>query len=214
MLGLRKGLVECRTKLVNGVRGYCRGRRVRPRRGTVGTFAKRVRELPEIPSFIERQLVAIEALNRQIAEADRELTALAEESPICRRLMTVPGVGVIVSLAFHATLDEPSRFPGAHQVESYFGIVPGEDSSSSRQRKTGITKAGSPFLRWVLTQAAHQARRSRPKDPMVQWSRQVEHRRGRQVAVIALARKMAGILWALWRSGEDYDPTRGAAAMT
>jgi transposase len=214
MLGLRKNLVDSRTKLINGVRGYFRARRVRPRRGGTETFPKRVREMPEVPAFIERQLSAIDALTIQIGAADKELRQLAQANDTCRLLMTVPGVGTIVALSFFASLDDPDRFAGSHAVESYLGIVPGENSSSSRVQRTGITKAGSPMTRWALTQAAHQARRSRPNDPMVLWSRRVEQRRGPQKAVIALARKMAGILYAIWSSGKPYDPTRGADSMT
>jgi transposase len=210
MLGMRSGLVGCRTQLLNGVRGYFRARRVRPRRGGTETFPKRVRELAQIPDFVELQLKAIDALTAQIRMADKGLAALAKASDVCRRLMSVPGVGVIVSLAFVAALDDPHRFDGAHAVQSYLGLVPGENSSSDKLRKTGITKAGNPFARWVLVQGAHQARRSRPKDPMVLWSNRVELRRGRQNAVIALARKMAGILWALWTKQQVYDPTLGA----
>ncbi len=210
MLGMRKGLVESRTLLINGVRGYFRARRQRPRRGGTETFPKRIRELGPVPDFVEFQLAAIEALTTQIRSADKKLAALAKASEVCRRLMTVPGVGVIVSLSFVAVLDDPQRFSGAHAVQSYLGLVPEENSSSDRLRKTGITKAGNPFARWVLVQAAHQARRSRPGDPMVLWSRQVEHRRGRQNAVVSLARKRVGILWALWMKKQDYDPRRGA----
>jgi len=210
MLGMRSGLVTCRTQLINGVRGYFRARRVRPRKGTTATFPKRVRELVEIPDFVELQLVAIDTLTTQIRAADKKLAALAKASDVCRRLMTVPGVGIIVSLAFVAALDDPHRFDGAHAVQSYLGLVPGENSSSGRLRKTGITKAGNPFARWALVQAAHHARRSRPNDPMVLWSRQVEERRQRPKAVIALARKIVGILWAIWTKTQVYNPARGA----
>jgi transposase len=210
MLGMRSGIVNSRTQLLNGVRGYFRARRIRPRRGGTETFPKRARELTHLPDFVELQLVAIEALTAQIRAADKNLAARAKASDVCRRLMTVPGVGVIVSLAFVAALDDPHRFDGAHAVQSYLGLVPGENSSSDKLRKTGITKAGNPFARWVLVQAAHQARRSRPNDPMVLWSYAVELRRKRQPAVIALARKMVGILWALWVKGQVYDPSRGA----
>lgn len=213
MLGLRKNLVDSRTKLINGVRGYFRARRVRPRRGGTETFPKRVREMSEVPAFIERQLSAIDAVTVQIRAADKELRQLANANDTCRLFMTMPGVGTIVALSFFAALDEPLRFGGAHQVESYLGIVPGENSSSEKLRRTGITKAGSPATRWALTQAAHQARRTRPSDPMVLWSRRIELRRGSQIAVIALARKMAGILHAIWRSGKPYDPSRGADLM-
>ena len=100
---------------------------------------------------------------------------------------------------------------GAHAVESYLGLVPGEHSSAERQRRTGITKAGPTALRWCLVQAAWAARRARRKDPMQRWADQIEQRRGTRVAVLALARKLAGILYALWRDGAVYEPRRAGA---
>jgi len=112
---------------------------------------------------------------------------------------------------FRSALDEVTRFPSAHAVESYIGLVPGEHSSGERQRRTAITKAGPASLRWALVQAAWSAMRTRKTDPMVRWAREVERRRGRFVAIVALARKLTGILFAIWRDGTVYDARRTAA---
>jgi transposase len=85
------------------------------------------------------------------------------------------------------------------------------NSSSERARRTGITKAGPTRLRWALVQAAWNFRRTRQDDPAVLWSRGIEQKRGRRIAIVALARKLAGILYALWRDGTTYDRLRGAA---
>jgi transposase len=153
----------------------------------------------------------IEALTQEIAEADRELATTATTDPIARRLLTAPGVGPATAVRFVAALDQIQRFPGAHAVESYLGLVPGEDSSAERKRRTHITKAGPTALRWCLVQAAWAARRMRRKDPLHRWVDAVEKRRGRRVAVLALARKLAGILFALWRDGTVYEPCRSSA---
>jgi transposase len=118
----------------------------------------------------------------------------------------------VTALRFAAAVDDIARFPSAHLLESYVGLVPGERQSSERQQRLGITKAGPTRLRWALIQAAWSARNSRPNDPMVLWSREVEKRRGKKVAVVALARKLAGILFALWRDQSVYEPLRGATA--
>jgi transposase len=120
--------------------------------------------------------------------------------------MSVPGVGPVTAIRFVAAIDDVQRFGGAHAVQSYLGLVPGERSSSERQRKTAITKAGSPKLRWALGQASWSARRTRKDDPIIQWCLQIEQRRGRAVAMVALARKLAGILFAVWRDGTVYRP--------
>ena len=97
------------------------------------------------------------------------------------------------------------RFPNAHKLEAYLGLTPGEHSSGQRKRRTGVTKAGASKLRWVLVQAAWAARRYYKDHPMVMWSHEVEKRRGKQVAVMALARKLAGVLYAMWRDGNQYN---------
>lgn len=211
LCGMREGLVEARTKLINTVRGWCRTQNRRIPSGDTSTFPKRIRTYFEraglpLPAYVQRQLRAIEALSEQIDEADADLALEAEQDETCARLMTVPGVGPVTAIRFAATLDEISRFGGAHAVQSYLGLVPGERSSSERQRRTSITKAGSAKLRWALGQASWSARRTRKNDPIVQWCIQIEQRRGTPIAMVALARKLAGILFAVWRDGTVYQP--------
>lgn len=214
MCGARDALVQARTQLVNVVRGYLRTQVARIRTGSVTTFPQRVRakllERPEgLPEFVERLLAAIEALTKQLAAATKELTTLTEDDPVCSRLMTVPGVGPATAMRYVATLDQTTRFANAHAVESYLGLTPGEDSSSERKRRTSITKAGSPEARRVLIQACWVALRYRPADPMVRWATEVAKRRGKRIAVVALARKMTGILFAIWRDTSRYNPKHG-----
>ena len=125
--------------------------------------------------------------------------------------MTVPGVGPITALRFVAAIDDVTRFSDAHQVESYLGLTPGENSSSELKRITGITKAGSSTARWTLIQGAWTAfhRRAKPS-PLRSWALQVAERRGKNIAVVAVARKLAGILYAMWRDGTTYRPDRAA----
>jgi transposase len=211
---MREALVSGRTQLANSVRGWLRQRGRRVRSGAVESLAKRVRAAfaeGELPGFVERQLRAFEGLNEAVCEADLELEQLAHEDPLCRRLQTVPGVGPVTAVRFVAALDQVKRFTDAHQVESYIGLVPGERSSSDQQHRLSITKAGAPALRRTLVQAAWAARMTRTPHPMVMWSRAVELRRGKHIAAVALARKIAGILYAMWRDGTTYDPRRGAA---
>ena len=173
MCGMREALVGASTKLLNTVRGWLRAEGRRPRGGDVRTFSARVRVLcadTTLPTYVERQLRTIESLTQEISDADRELAPTAKADPIARRLMTVPGVGPSTSVRFVAPLDEISRFSGAHVVESYLGLAPGENSSSERQRRTSITKAGPTALRWCLVQAVWAARRTRRKDPMQRWA--------------------------------------------
>lgn len=208
LCGMRDALVSSRTQLINTVRGWMRAESLSPRTGKTETFVQRTRQRlakQTIPRFVERQLEAIALLDQQIAEADQELEATAQSEPVCPRLMTVPGVGPVTALRFCAALDEYERFPSASHVQAYLGLTPGENSSSDRVQRTGITKAGPRALRACLIQAAWSARRSKGDHPMLAWVLEVEKRRGKKVAVVALARKISGILFALWRDGGVYD---------
>lgn len=214
----RDALVRSRTLLVNNVRGWLRGQIQHVTSGGTATFPARVRahcaqhEL-ELPPSIERALLAVEALTEQVAASDQELNWIATHSEECRRVMTVPGVGPATAVRFVGALDDVSRFQTAHEVESYFGLTPGEQSSSETTRRTGLTKAGSGAVRWLLVQAAWTALRTRPHDPMVVWTRQMsERKKNKFIAVVALARKMAGVMFALLRDKSNYQPQRASTA--
>lgn len=214
-LAARDALVMCRVALVNNCRGILRCSRIRIRATTPKAFAKRVREAFELrkhplPVELERALTCVLTIEEQIQQATAELDELSSKHAVCRRLRSAPGVGPVVSVAFLSALDQVDRFEGAHAVESYLGLVPGEDSSSDRVRRTGITKAGQARMRWLLVQAAWQAKLRHPEDPMVAWATRVALRQGSRKAIVALARKLAGVMYAMWRDGTDYDPPRGA----
>jgi transposase len=209
----RVGLVVARTQLVNAVRGWLRTHIMSVRQGCPSTFPERVRDKllgqpVGMPQFIEGQLAVLDELNKQIKRADAELVALAENHPICQRLMTIPGVGPMTAVYFVATIDDVTRFPNAHAIESYLGLTAGERSSSTKKRRTGITKAGSPEMRRLLNQACWCIFRQRSADPLAVWGRQIAERRGKLIANVAMSRKLVGIMYALWRDGSSYDATK------
>jgi transposase len=113
-----------------------------------------------------------------------------------------------------AALDDMSRFLTAHAVQAFLCLTPGEHSSSQRQQRTGITKAGPPAVRRTLVQAASNLRRLKPLDPISQWAAGIEQPRGKFVATIAVARKLAGVLFAIWRDGSTYQAHHGRAQST
>ena len=212
----RQVLVDVRTKLINHVRGYLRRQAiVVPARSSKFTSHVRNKLLQQpagLPAHIESVLSSIEQMDQALKAADDQLISIAEQDPLCQRLMTVPGVGPVISIRFIAAIDEIGRFASAHHVMSYLGLTPGENSSSLRKQRTAITKAGASDLRFSLVQGAWSALRSRRGDPMLLWARKLAERRNRQVAAVALARKLAGILFALWRDNTTYDPSRGSTA--
>jgi transposase len=206
----REGLVEARTKLVNTVRSFLRQHVLRVR-CTPDTMPAKVRACllhtkEGVPSYIEHLLQAIAGLNEQIEKADEELSELAKRDKTCRLLMTIPGVGAVTSMRFVSAIDDPTRFKDAEHVCSYLGLTPGENTTGFKTRRTGITKAGAPHVRRTLSQAAWSLWRTRPNDPLVQWAERVAERRGKPRANTALARKLAALMFAMWRSGQPYNP--------
>ena len=197
----REALVRMRTLLVNRVRSYLRSRIGHALRATPDTLPGKVRQAlladaEGLPAHLDRILVVLETLREQIALADTELKIVAREDARMRRLMTVPGVGPVTSARFVAALDDVSRFPNAASIASYLGLIPGENTTGFRTRRTRLTGAGVPQVRWALGQAAWSLYLHRPRDPMVQWAEQVAARRGAQVA-IARAKTRARAVCAL-----------------
>lgn len=208
-LTTRALLVSHRTATINCVRGWARTELLELAKTTRENFTTKVRDLalmrPEgLPRHIERLLKLIDALNEQLDEANEELKAMTERDPICVRLMSMPGVGPVTSASFRAAIDSVERFKSARAVESYFGLTPGERSSGLKAFRVGITGAGAARVRGTLVQAAWCAYRSRPLDPMVVWAKNIAARSPVQKAIVALARKMAGILFAMWRDNAEY----------
>jgi len=208
---MREALVEARTKLVNTARSFARMKVCELKSGAAETIPQRMREAfsDGLPAAVERVLLAIEALNEQLKHADREVQKAAKASADCVRLMTAPGIGSVTALRFAAVVDEVGRFASAHQLESYLGLVPSETSTGERQQRHGrITKAGAKKVRWALVQAVWSAKAHCKGDPLVRWGDRVALRRGKKIATLAMARKLAGVLYAMLRDGKDYDPAQ------
>jgi transposase len=207
LLSMRDSLVASRTKMINAVRGWLRGQAIRISSGTPEAFPKRVRATTsELPADVDATLKMIDELTGKLVELERTVRVTAKNDDRCRRMMSTPGVGPVTVLDFTATLDTTERFANAHRAQAYLGLTPGEYASGDKNYRLGITKAGSARMRWLLVQSAWAAWRSAPEDPMVLWAKQVAHRRGKKVAIVALARKLAGVLFAIWRDGTLYSP--------
>ena len=209
-LAVREALVQTRTKYISLARALLRREGLRVRPGTSSSFVERVGEL-EIPKPLQREIAPILKLmkppNRQIELATKDVDKIAHQDPTVRRLCTAPGVGSITAASFAAVIDTPERFKGAHQVEAYLGLVPRESSSGEKQRKGRITKAGDRRTRSLLVEAAWALLRTRRPAvaPLRAWTERLAARRGRRVAVVALARKLAGILYAMMRDETEFN---------
>ena len=138
----------------------------------------------------------------------RGIEAVTRPDARVQRLRTVPCVGPVTAAAFVATIDDAQRFHRAHEVEAYLGLVPRELSSGESQRRGRITKVGNRRMRGLLVQAAVSMLRLR--DPRTaalrRWATGIAARRGKKIAVVALARRLAGLLYAMLRDGTTYAP--------
>src|SRR5579864_9249410 len=144
----------------------------------------------------------LDQLTPKIQALTQALEAEVEKRPVTRRLMTHPGVGPLTALAFELVIGTPERFHNGKQIASYVGLVPSEESSGDRRRLGHISKQGNSLLRFLLVEAAQVTVRSSP-----QWRNKFFHlalRRGRKIAKVAMARKLAVHLYWMWRQGWDY----------
>ena len=145
----------------------------------------------------------LDRLTPKIQELSRTLEEVVERRDVARRLSTHPGVGPLTALAFELVIGTPERFQCAKQIASYVGLVPSEESSGDRRLLGHISKQGNALLRFLLVEAAQVTVRSQP-----QWRSQFFHlamRRGRKIAKVAMARKLAVELYWMWRRGWDYE---------
>lgn len=212
-LHVRTALVRTRSRIISVARAGLRRDGYRVTLGGVETFAERVKKL-DLPSSQLGQLgpvfATLATLNEQIAECDGLLDRWVKESEVLRRLCTAPGVGPVTAVTFVSIVDTPDRFSGPHQLEAYLGLVPGEWSSGEKQHRGQLTKKGSRELRSLLVEAGWRILRNNDPaaQPLRRWTERIQARRGKKIGCVALARKLAGLLFAMWRDGRDYDPTR------
>lgn len=217
VLHARAQLVAQRTSLVTMIRGQFEAQGIvvpsAEARAFAAALGRTQAELLGAP-HIQSLLRLLAALNQELVVLTAELESLAERQEPYERLCTVPGVKLVVALSFIAALDRAERFRDAHQVQAYLGLVPSEMSTGGHQRLGHLTKAGNPLARAMLVQAAHSLLNARKhqEDALVVWARQLAARRGKRIAAVALARRLGGMLWAMWLDGTLYDPHMVARA--
>jgi transposase len=208
---IRSTLVRTCSKYISLIGSLARREGCRIATGGSSNFIARVEaaNLPEhVTTAIAPLFESLRMLNRQIAEADALLEKIVKEDEVVQRLYTAPGVGPVTATTFAATIDDATRFRAAKQVRSYLGLVPREYSSGERQHRGRISKAGGSRARTLLVEAAWALLRWRTakNEARYDWAMRIAARRGRARACVALARKLAGILYAMWRDRTEFDP--------
>jgi transposase len=210
---VRDALVRTRTRYISLIRALLRQQGYRVPSGSAEGFLHRVRAMTlpgRLLSQIAPLLAVMRHLNSQLTYSDEVIERVVAHDARVQRLRTVPSVGPVTAAAFVATIDDVQRFHRAHEVEAYLGLVPRELSSGETQRRSHITKAGHARMRWLLIQAAVSILRRRPPqaEALRTWALRIAARRGKHIAVVALARRLAGILYALLRDGTVFEPRR------
>ena len=180
-------------------------------------FEARIRELvenlPDLAELVEPLLVVRRVLREQFVIQHRRLLAIVRDDEVCRRLMTVPGVGPVVSLTYRATVDAPARFRNSKAVGAVFGLTPAQHQSGESKRPGAISKCGDEMMRVMLYEAAQiMLVRSTKWSWLKAWAMQIARRRGMKKAIVALARRLAVIMHRIWVDGTEFRWTQEVAA--
>jgi transposase len=217
---VRAVLVEERTALVNSLRGLAKS--VGERLAACDADQMNEERLASLPAVLRETLLPLAqqaaSLTEQIQELDRQLEQIArKEYPETALLRQVSGVGVLIALTFVLTIEDKDRFGRSRDVGCYVGMRPRRSDSGESQPQLRITKEGDPYLRKLLVQGAHHiVSRRAPDSDLKRWGLQLAARggkRGKKIAVVAVARKLGILLHRLWVTGEVYEPLRNAKLM-
>ena len=163
--------------------------------------------------LVEPLLIVRRVLREQVVILHRRLLAIVRDDEVCRRLMTVPGVGPVVALTYRATIDVPARFRKSKAVGAVFGLTCSKYQSGEINRTGAISRCGDDMMRMMLYEAAQSMLvRSTRWSWLKAWAMQIARRRGMKKAIVALARRLAVIMHRLWIDGTEFRWTREVAA--
>jgi transposase len=207
LLWHRHRLVQARTRMMNQLQAVALNEGIRCKKRLWREKGREPLESFRLAPWASRRrhdlLELLDRLNPTIGALSQAIEQEVEKCPEAQRLRTHPGVGPLTALAFVLIIGKPDRFQCGKQIASYLGLVPLEDSSGNRRRLGHITKQGNSLLRFLLVEAAQVTARSLPE-----WRSKYVHltmRRGRKIAKVALARKLAVRLYWRMRKGWDYE---------
>ena len=210
LLVARAQLISQRQATANTLRGLLKAFGYVVRKGAGGLFAVRVREVcdgnPALCAIAEPMLAVWQSLREQIRILDGQLLKRAKVDPAARRLMSIPAVGVVVALAYVAVIDNPDRFRHSSTVGAYLGPTPRRYQSGEVDCAGHISKCGDGLLRSYLFQAANAILTRKVTDSTLRsWGHAMVARLGLRRTTVAVARKLAVIMHAVWKNDRDFD---------
>jgi len=207
LLWHRHRMVQTRTRIMNQSQAAALNEGLRYKKTLWREAGRQQLESLSLAPWASRRrhdlLEVLDRINPTIAELTRAIEQQAEKCPEAQRLMTHPGVGALTALAFVLILGETERFGCGKQIASYLGLVPEEDSSGERRRLGHISKQGNSLLRFLLVEAAQVTVRSDQRERNRFFH--LAQRRGRKIAKVAMARRLAIRLYWMWRRGWNYE---------
>ena len=209
LLTARKILQDKAVAIENDIRGLLRNFGLKVGAIGLGKFEERVRELvegmPELIAIMEPLLAARQKLREMFTKLHRQLLLAVRDDGVCRRLMTIPGVGPVVSLAFSATIDVPARFKNSRAVGPSLGLTPLLKQSGESRRIGRVSLCGDQMMRALLYEAAQvMITRVKKWSSLKAWAMNVARRRGLKKAIVALARRLAVIMHRIWIDGSVF----------
>jgi transposase len=208
----RGELMEARTALINCARGLVKPMGERLKKCDADQVDEDLgKGLSQAArTVIGPLLKSVEAISQQIGEYDQRIEEIAKRYPEVELLTPIYGVGKLIALAYILTVEDPGRFAHSRDVGPYLGLKPKERDSGDSHPQLGITKAGDGLLRTLLVQGAHcMLRKGAPDSDLRAWGlakMQGGGKNAKKRAIVAVARKLAVLMHALWSAGEVYDP--------
>jgi transposase len=209
LLTARKLLQEKAIAIENDIRGLLRNFGLKV--GQVGSikFEVRIRELvagiSDIAEIAEALLVARSKLREQFAKLHKKLLTVVRDDSVCRRLMTVPGVGPVTAMAFRATIDVPARFSSSKAVGAVLGLTPVQHQSGESNRIGKVSLCGDAMMRTLLYEGAQSVlTRSTQWSWLKVWALKIAKHRGMKKAIVALARRLAVVMHRMWVDGTEF----------
>lgn len=217
LLSARKAVQQAAMNLELSIRGLLRNFGLKMGLIAKGRFETRVQELtegnPMLVAAANPILAVRRALRQELAGLEKVLRDHAREDPVCRKLMTMPGVGAVIALTVKAAIDDPERFRSSKDIGPWVGLTPRRNQSGERDIVGQVSRAGDSGLRTALYQAATVMLHRGRKNWLTAWALNIAKRRGNKRATVALARRIGVVLHRMWKDGTDFRFTREVAVV-
>jgi transposase len=210
LVGGRKQLVELRLEVENHIRGTLKTFGIKLGAVTAAAFSAKVKTaISEKDALVQETFIALlnarDGILAQVRTLDRRCAAIARKSPVTKRLMTIPGVGIVTALTYQAEIDDPLRFRKSRDVGVHVGLTPRRYASGEVDRSGGISKCGNGALRTLLFEASvTMLTRSGKWSRLKAWGIRLAQRNGFKPAATAMARKLAVVMHRMWVDEKNF----------